>query len=162
MTDLGVRPRVRDDARLLAVLAGSACSPASREGGGRVRPAVGREPGQLSCGVGARRRRHRPAFSSVTWWSTRQPGPLGGGLLALAAGTAPRHGAAPGAGPLLTGGGTAVHLVQAVVEVVVALVVVLAFPLRRSTRVWAVVLVLPMWWLAQQVVDGLLHETVIG
>jgi hypothetical protein len=45
---------------------------------------------------------------------------------------------------------------------IVALVVVVASPLRRSTRVWAVVLVLPMWWLAQQVVDGLLHETVIG
>jgi hypothetical protein len=98
-----------------------------------------------------------PAFSVVTWWSTRRPGLLAGGLLALAAATALVNGTVRGVWLSFTGAVLPQRIVQPMVEVVVVLVVVLVLPRHPSTRIWAAVLVLPMWWLAQHLVDAVLY-----
>jgi len=98
-----------------------------------------------------------PAFAVVSWWSTTRPGLLADALLALGAATALVNGAARGSWLGLTGAAVPPHVVQTVVEVAVVLVLVLALPRHRSTRLWAAALVLPMWWLAQFLVDALLY-----
>ncbi|MGY2003559.1 DUF6518 family protein [Blastococcus sp. SYSU DS1024] len=94
-------------------------------------------------------------FAAVCWWASRRPGPLPGALLALAAGTALANGAVRGFWLERTGSDVVLHPVQAVVEVAVVLVVVLLLPRRRSTRLWALGLLLPMAWLAQELLDRL-------
>jgi hypothetical protein len=39
------------------------------------------------------------------------------------------------------------------------LVISLVLPLHRGTRVWALTLVLPMWWLADRVINLALYGT---
>jgi hypothetical protein len=39
------------------------------------------------------------------------------------------------------------------------LVISLVLPLHRRTRVWALTLVLPMWWLADRVINLALYGT---
>ncbi|TFV68228.1 UNVERIFIED_ORG: hypothetical protein E4P37_00640 [Bacillus sp. AZ43] len=95
-----------------------------------------------------------PAFSAVVRWSTRRPGPLAGALAALAASTALLGGTVRRLGE-----SEAVVLglekpVQALVEAVVVLVVALVLPRHHSTRIWAAVLVLPVWWLLRSVLGG--------
>jgi len=102
-----------------------------------------------------------PAFAVVVWWSTRRPGLRAGALLGLAAGTALLDGALRRAfvwadGALLS---ELVNPVQAVVEVVVVLVVTLVLPCHRSTRWWALVLTVPLWWVAQTLVEWLFDGT---
>lgn len=99
------------------------------------------------------------AVAAVSWWATRRPGPVAGALTALIAGTALAGGAVRGV--LLSWSGTPVvlHPAQAVVDVVVAAVIVLVLPRHRLTRVWAAVLVVPLWWLAAEVLDRLLYGT---
>ncbi|MGY2065449.1 DUF6518 family protein [Blastococcus sp. SYSU DS0619] len=98
-------------------------------------------------------------FAAATWWASCRPGPAAGAVLALAAGTALVNGAVRGLWLEWTGSDVVLHPVQAVVEVVVALVVVLALPRHRSTRLWALGLLLPMAWLAQELVNRLLYDT---
>ena len=88
-------------------------------------------------------------------------GLVAGGLVALVAGTALVGGALRGlylwwddAYPA-----TALQPVQAAVEVVTDLVVTLLLPRHRSTRAWAVALVLPMWWLADRLIAVALYGT---
>ncbi|TFV91639.1 hypothetical protein E4P40_05645 [Blastococcus sp. CT_GayMR20] len=74
----------------------------------------------------------------AAWWGTRRPGPLPGALMAAAAGI------------VLAGRGAGIQLV---VDVVVAVVLVLLLPRHGSTRVWALVLTLPMAWLGGRGLD---------
>ena len=74
----------------------------------------------------------------AAWWGTRRIGPLPGALMAGAAGIVL---AGPGAG------------VQLVVDVAVAVVLVLLLPRHGSTRACAVVLAVPMAWLAGRGLD---------
>jgi hypothetical protein len=97
------------------------------------------------------------AVAAGSWWATRRPGLLPGALLALLAGTALAGGAARGLYLRATGSDVVLHPVQAVVEVTVVLVIALALPRHRSTRHWALGLVLPMWWLALQLLDQVLY-----
>ncbi|TYP86830.1 DUF6518 family protein [Blastococcus xanthinilyticus] len=99
------------------------------------------------------------AFAAVVSWAARRPGPLAGAVLALAAGTALVNGALRGVWLVWTGSAVVLHPVQAVAEVVVVLVVVLVLPRHRSTRLWALGLLLPMAWLAQELVNRLLYDT---
>ncbi|MCZ2857889.1 DUF6518 family protein [Blastococcus sp. VKM Ac-2987] len=98
-------------------------------------------------------------FAMGTCWATRRPGPAAGAVLALAAGTALANGALRGVWLERTGSDVVLHPVQAAVEIVVALVVVLVLPRHRSTRLWALGLLLPMAWLAQELLNRLLHDT---
>ena len=92
-------------------------------------------------------------------WATHRRGPLAGALLALAAGTALTGGALRGVHLDATCCDVVVHPVQAAVEVTVVLVITLALPRSRSTRLWSLGLLLPMAWLAQQVLDRVLYGT---
>jgi hypothetical protein len=101
------------------------------------------------------------AVAAGTWWATRRSGPLSGGLMALVAGTALVGGAARGLylwwdGSLVA---AAARPVQAGVEVIAVLVIAVGLPRRRSTRLWALALVLPMWWLAGRLLDLTLYGT---
>jgi hypothetical protein len=94
-----------------------------------------------------------PLVAVAVQWATRRPGVLAGAVLAAAAGLV-----LGGEGVLrlwhwLTDSWQALHLVQGVVDVVVALTLTLAFPRQRSTRIWAVVLAVPMAWLAARGLD---------
>jgi hypothetical protein len=80
------------------------------------------------------------AAAVAAWWGTRRAGALPGALMAGAAGI------------VIAGHGTGIQLV---VDVAVAVVLVLLLPRHRSTRSWAVVLVLPMAWLAGHGLDVL-------
>ena len=53
----------------------------------------------------------------------------------------------------------ALRPVQAGVEVLAVLVIALVLPRHRSTRLWALALVLPMWWLADRLIDLALYGT---
>jgi hypothetical protein len=95
------------------------------------------------------------AVAAVSWWATRRTGPAPGALLALIAGTALAGGALRGIYLWWSGAEPVLHPVQAGVEVVVALVIVLALPRHRATLIWAAVLVAPMWWLAGELLNRL-------
>jgi hypothetical protein len=101
------------------------------------------------------------AVAAVTWWATRRPGVVAGGLVALVAGTALVGGALRKLYLWWDGSVEAMALqtVQAAVELVAVLVISLVLPLHRRTRVWALALVLPMWWLADRVINLALYGT---
>jgi Family of unknown function (DUF6518) len=93
-----------------------------------------------------------PAVAAAAEWASRRAGVLPGALLALPAGIALGGGVlwrewllwtAPQ--PFLPA-----QPVQAVADAVTALVLVLALPRSARTRVWAVLLLVPMWWLAAE------------
>jgi hypothetical protein len=95
-------------------------------------------------------------FSAVIWWSTRRPGPAAGALVALGAATAQVGGAVHRLH--LWADGALVELVnpvQAVVEVATALVMALVLPRHRSTRIWAVLLIVPAVAVAGRLLDVL-------
>ena len=98
-------------------------------------------------------------FAAGTRWATAASGPLAGAFLGLVAGTVLVGGAIRRV-YLWTDGALPAELVdplQAVVEVGAVLVVTLVLPRHRSTRLWALALTLPMWWLAQTLIQGLLY-----
>jgi hypothetical protein len=89
-----------------------------------------------------------PATALAVWWAARRSGVLPGALLGGAAAIVLAGGAVweqvqtwTGAQPSLVG-----HPVQAVVDVVIALVLVLGLPTHARTRLWAVALTLPITW----------------
>ena len=93
-----------------------------------------------------------PAVAVAAAWASRRSGALPGSLLALPAGIALGGGVLwrewllwTGSAPPLPG-----QPVQAVVDAVTSLVLVLALPRSARTRVWAVLLLVPMWWLATE------------
>jgi hypothetical protein len=91
-----------------------------------------------------------PVVAAAVHWATRRAGVLAGAVMAATAGLV-----LAGDGVLrlwywLTEGWPGLHLVQGVVDVLVALILTVVLPRQRSTRVWAVVLALPMAWLAAQ------------
>jgi hypothetical protein len=81
-----------------------------------------------------------PAVAAAAQWATRRPGPLPGALLAGAAGIVLAGGA------VLADAGA--HPVQAVADVVAAVVLVAVLPRHGRTRLWAPALLLPATWLA--------------
>ena len=90
-----------------------------------------------------------PATALAAWWASRRSGGIPGALLALLAAIAigggvvrQQWGIWTGAQPYLMA-----QPVQAVVDIVVALVLVLVLPLHWRTRLWAVVLTVPAVWL---------------
>jgi hypothetical protein len=100
-------------------------------------------------------------FAAGTRWATSRPGVLPGAFLGLVAGTVLVGGAVRRLW-LWTDGSLVAELVnpvQAVIEVVAVLVVTLVLPRHRSTRLWALALTLPMWWLAQTLIQELLYGT---
>jgi hypothetical protein len=99
--------------------------------------------------------------AAATWWATRRPGPASGGLVALVAGTALVGGALRGLCLWWADSypETAPQPVQATVEMAAVLVLTLLLPRHRSTRVWGLALVLPMWWLADLLIDVALYGT---
>ena len=99
------------------------------------------------------------AVAAVSWWATRHSGPVAGALMALIAGTALAGGAVRGVVLWWSGTPVVLHPVQAVADVLVAAVVVLALPRHGVSRAWAAVLVVPLWWLAAEVLDRLLYGT---
>jgi hypothetical protein len=89
-----------------------------------------------------------PATALAVWWAARRSGVLPGALLGGAAAIVLAGGAVwervqtwTGAQPSLVG-----HPVQAVVDVVIALVLVLGLPTHARTPLWAVALTLPITW----------------
>ena len=87
-----------------------------------------------------------PATAVAAHWSTRRSGWLPGALLAMAAAIT------LGGGALGNAGG---HPVQAVADVVVAVLLVAVLPRDGRTRIWAVGLTLPSTWGAAQLLDVL-------
>jgi hypothetical protein len=87
-----------------------------------------------------------PATGAAVQWATRRAGRLPGALLAAAAGIPLGGGAIGDAGE---------HPVQAVADVVVALALVAVLPRHGRTRLAAVLLTLPLTWVAAQLLDVL-------
>ena len=105
-----------------------------------------------------------PAVAAGVQWATRRPGVLPGALLALAAGVTLTGGAVrqlwwtwTGVLPDALG-----RPVQAGVDLAVVLVLTLLLPRHRRTRLWAPALVLPMVWLAEQLLDLLRRLLSLG
>ena len=101
------------------------------------------------------------AVSAVTRWAVVRRGAVAGASVALIAGTALVGGALRGLylwwdGSVPT---TALQPVQVAVEVIAVVVITLVLPLHRSTRLWALASTLPMWWLADLLIDLLLYGT---
>jgi hypothetical protein len=90
-----------------------------------------------------------PATALAAWWASRRSGVIPGALLAVLAATALGGGVVRQQLHIWTG--SQPHLmaqpVQAAVDVVVALVLVLALPEHWRTRLWAVALTVPFVWL---------------
>jgi hypothetical protein len=101
------------------------------------------------------------AVAGVSWWATRRPGMLPGLLLALIAGTALAGGALRNVYLWWSDESRLLHPVEAAVEVAVALAITLALPRHAATRLWAVLLVVPMWWMAGELLDRLYGAGVI-
>jgi hypothetical protein len=100
-------------------------------------------------------------FAAGTRWATRRSGVLPGAVLALVAGTVLAGGAVRRLW-LWADGSVASELanpVQAVVEIAAVLVVVVVLPTYTRTRLWALALTLPMWWLASTLIQQLLYGT---
>jgi hypothetical protein len=87
-----------------------------------------------------------PLTAAAVRWATRRAGWLPGAVLAMAAGTT------LGGGALAGGGG---HPVQVVADLVVAVLLVAVLPRQARTRLWAVLLTVPLTWLAAQLLDVL-------
>ena len=90
-----------------------------------------------------------PATALAAWWASRRPGVVPGALLAGLAAIAfgggvvrQQWGIWTGAQPYLMA-----QPVQAVVDIVVALVLVVVLPQHLRTRLWAVALTVPLVWL---------------
>ena len=90
-----------------------------------------------------------PATGLAAWWASRRPGVLPGALLAVLAAIAfgggvvrQQIGIWTGSQPYLMA-----QPVQAAVDIVVALVLVLGLPQHWRTRLWAVALTVPVVWL---------------
>lgn len=100
------------------------------------------------------------AVAAVVRWASDRPGVLPGALMALVAGIAAADGGLRGlwlwAQGLLPWAAT--RPVQAVAEVVVAVVVAVVLPRNGVTRFWAAVLLVPMAWVAGELLDAL-HGT---
>jgi hypothetical protein len=99
------------------------------------------------------------AVAAVSWWATRRPGVVAGALVGLIAGTALVGGALRLLFLWWDGSAVASALqpVQVAAELVAVLVITLVLPLHRSTRLWALAFTLPMWWLAQLLIDAVLY-----
>ena len=82
-----------------------------------------------------------PAAGVAAQWATRRPGVLAGALMAAAGGI------------VIAGHGD--RVVQLVADAVVALALTVVLPRHASTRLWAVVLTLPLAWLAARGLDAL-------
>jgi|SRR4051794_3214349 hypothetical protein len=95
-----------------------------------------------------------PAVAVAVQWATRRRGVIAGAVLAAAAGLALGGGGALRLWYWLTDSWHGPHLVQGVGDVLVALSLTLVLPRTPSTRVWAVVLALPMAWLAARALDA--------
>jgi hypothetical protein len=91
-------------------------------------------------------------FAAVVHRAARTAGLLPGAVVALTAGTTLAGGAFPG---LWSGGPGSGHLVQGVVDVVVALLLLAVLPSSPRTRVWAVLLVVPATAVADRLLDVL-------
>jgi hypothetical protein len=93
----------------------------------------------------------------ASWWGTRRSGPLPGALMALAAGIALAGGAVRQLYWTWTGElpDLAARPVQAAVDVVTALVLVLVLPRSWSTRLWALALTWPLAWLSASLLERL-------
>jgi hypothetical protein len=90
-----------------------------------------------------------PATALAAWWASCRSGVLPGALLAVLAAIAlgggvvrQQWGIWTGAQPYLSA-----QPVQAAVDIVVVLVLVLALPQHRRTRLWAIALTVPFVWL---------------
>ena len=100
------------------------------------------------------------AVAAVVRWASDRPGVLPGGLMALVAGIAAADGGLRGLWLWVQGllPWAATRPVQAVAEVVVAVVVAVVLPRHGVTRFWAAVLLVPMAWVAGELLDAL-HGT---
>jgi hypothetical protein len=99
------------------------------------------------------------AVAAVSWWAVRRAGAVAGALVGLIAGTALVGGAVRRLYLWWDGAADPMSLQpgQIVAELVAVLVITLVLPMQLSTRLWALALVLPMWWLAQTSIDQLLY-----
>jgi hypothetical protein len=90
-----------------------------------------------------------PATALAAWWSARRSGPVPGALLAGLAAIALGGGVVRQQLGIWTGSQPYLMAqpVQAAVDIVVALVLVLALPRHLGTRVWAALLTVPLVWL---------------
>ena len=88
---------------------------------------------------------------------TRRSGALPGALMAMAAGIALAGGSLHRLGQVLAGDlpDVAGRPVQAAVDVLVAVLLVVVLPRHRDTRLWALVLVVPLTGLAAVLLQGL-------
>jgi Family of unknown function (DUF6518) len=94
-----------------------------------------------------------PVAAVAAQWATRRPGPLAGLLMAAGAGLVLGGEGAQRLWYWLTDWWQGPHLVQGVVDVLVALTLILLLPRHLSTRGWAAVFALPMAWLAGRGLD---------
>jgi hypothetical protein len=90
-----------------------------------------------------------PATALAAWWAPRRSGPVPGALLAGLAAIALGGGVVRQQLGIWTGSQPYLMAqpVQAAVDIVVALVLVLALPRHLGTRVWAALLTVPLVWL---------------
>ena len=93
----------------------------------------------------------------AAWWGTRRSGPLAGALMAAAAGIALAGGSLQRLYWTWTGDlpDSYVEPVQAAVDLVVALLLTVVLPRHRATRLWALVLVLPLAGVANALLQRL-------
>lgn len=84
------------------------------------------------------------------WAGTRRPGALPGALMAMAAGIALAGGSLQRLGRVLAGDLPAIagRPVQAAVDVLAAVLLLVVLPRHRATRLWALVLTVPLTGLA--------------
>jgi hypothetical protein len=90
-----------------------------------------------------------PASALAAWWASRRAGVLPGALLAVLAAIALGGGVVRQQLGIWTGSQPYLMAqpVQAAVDIVVALVLVLALPQHWRTRLWAMALTVPVVWL---------------
>jgi hypothetical protein len=102
-----------------------------------------------------------PATAVAVWWATRRAGVVPGAMLAFAGALATTSGAVNRLWYSLTGDFPAgeVQPVQVVADLVTVLVVVVLLPRHRSTRLWGLVLLLPMIWVAGRLIE-VFHQVV--
>jgi hypothetical protein len=96
-----------------------------------------------------------PLAAAAAQWATRRPGLLAGAVMAAGAGIVLAGGPAVGLWYRITGDGAGPHLVQGVADVLIALALALVLPRHGSTRGWALVLALPLAWVAGRGLDVL-------
>jgi hypothetical protein len=91
------------------------------------------------------------------WWGTRRSGPLPGALMAMAAGIAVAGGSLQQLWWTWTGDfpDMAARPVQVAVDVLVAVLLTLVLPRHHGTRIWALLLVVPLAGLASALLQRL-------